>query len=204
MEPRQELDRLRCLAALLSATPTVSARLRRADRTVLEIRRPPHPCRAHAVVPPCWFRAHLAATGTARRPVREGLRLLASCSVDIGVTHGTTALPAHVVRTADRSGWSHLLAVASPVDTVRDIAEHQSADDIDPDTVLRLHAVPDLGATVLAIDTRHNAVESEQAADTLRSIGMALAIHRFERDLAARASHPATNMFATDHELDQP
>lgn len=198
----QDLDRLRCLAALLSATPTVSARLRRADRTVLEIRRPPHPCRAHAVVPPCWFRAHLAAT--ARRPVPEGLQLLASCGVDIGVTNGTTALPAHVVRTADQSGWSHLLAVASPVDTVRDVAEHQSADDIDSDTVLRLHAVPDLNATVLAIDTRHNAVQSERAADTLRSIGMALAIHRFEQDLTARASHPATNVFATDHELDQP
>lgn len=193
------LARLRCTAALLACTPHLSARLRWHDQTVLEILRPPHPERDHAVLPPCWFRAFLAdalANGVPDELVqRERMERLLACSVDLGTRDAATVLPGDVVRFPVGGTWMHLLAVSSPADEVRPIvragAEQGTEDTDDPFEVLGLHAAADLDVTVLSLGTHPRLEDSGDAAEVLRDVAMRVAVGRLERQLAAVADHPA-------------
>jgi len=193
------LARLRGTAALLACAPHLSARLRWRDRTVLEILRPPHLERDHAVVPPCWFRAFLAdalANGVPDELVhRERMEWILACAVDLGVRDGAAVLPGDVVRFPVGGTWMHLLAVSSPVEDVRPIvhaaAEAGAGDPDDPLQVLGLHVARDLDVTVLSLGTHQRIVDSGDAAEVLRDVAMRVAISRLERQLAAVADHPA-------------
>jgi hypothetical protein len=191
------LDRMRCTAALLSCTPTISARLVYDDVIVLEAMRPPHPVRDHAVVPPCWFRALVAdgmANGLPAGSVeRVRFERLLACGIDLGVRDGTTLLSANVLRVDAGPSWLHLHAVAAPCEVVEPIAVAVAEElgDGDEDPPLELHAAHDLDVTVLAQASAKEGVASEAAADLLRTISMRLAVERLERHLASIAAHPS-------------
>lgn len=199
MPDRDALARLRCTAALLACTPTLSARLRWDDRVVLEILRPPHPERDHAVLPPCWFRAFLADAMRNGMPgellERERIERILACAVDLGTRQGAEVLPGDVARFPVGGTWMHLLAVSSPVEDVRPIvraaAERGAGDPDDPMQVLGLHVAADLEVTVLSLGTHQRIEDSGDAAEVLRAVAMQVAIQRFERQLAAVADHPA-------------
>lgn len=194
------LARLRCTAALLACTPTLSARLRWQGRTVLEVLRPPHPERDHAVLPPCWFRSFLGdalRNGVPAELVeRERIERILACDVELGVRDGTDVLPGDVVRFEVGGTWMHLLAVSSPADEVRPLAQAGATGDpgdpLDPFAVLGLHAAHDLDVTVLSLGTLQRIEESGEAADVLRDVAMRVAVARLERQLAAVADHPAS------------
>jgi len=193
------LARLRCTAALLACTPTLSARLRWRDRTVLEVLRPPHPERDHAVLPPCWFRSFLAGALRDGVPTelveQERIDRILACAVDLGVRDGTEVLPGDVVRFAIGGTWMHLLAVSSPVEDVRPHARAGATggeeDPLDPFAVLGLHAARDLDVTVLSLGTHPRLEDSGEAAEVLRDVAMRVAVARLERSLASAADHPA-------------
>lgn len=199
MPEADALARLRCTAALLACTPLLSARLRWHDRTVLEILRPPHAERNHAVLPPCWFRAFLADAlrhGVPEELVeRERIQRLLGCAVDLGTRDGASILPGDVVRFPVGGTWMHLIAVSAPAEVVRPIvraaAEPGTADHDDPLQVLGLHAAEDLRVTVLSLGTHQRLEDSGDAAEVLRDVAMRVAISRFEQQLAAVADHPA-------------
>lgn len=185
------LARLRCTAALLTCTPTLSARLRWQDRTVLEVMRPPHPERDHAVLPPCWFRSFLGdamRNGVPSELVEaDRIERVLACAVDLGVRDGAEVLPGDVVRFPVGGTWMHLLAVSSPVDDVRPLARAgatgASGDPLDPFAVLGLHAAHDLEVTVLSLGTHQRIEDSGEAAEVLRDVAMRVAIERLERQL---------------------
>jgi len=193
------LARLRCTAALLACTPTLSARLRWHHRTVLEVLRPPHPERDHAVLPPCWFRSFLADVLREGVPAelveRERIERILACAVDLGTRDGTVVLPGDVVRFEVGGAWMHLLAVSSPVDDVRPFARDGATGGAeapdDPFAVLGLHAAHDLEVTVLSLGTHQRLEDSGEAAEVLRDVAMRVAIGRLERELAASADHPS-------------
>jgi len=193
------LARLRSTAALLACTPTLSARLRWHDRTVLEVLRPPHPERDHAVLPPCWFRSFLADVLRNGVPAelaeRERIERILACAIDLGVRDGTVVLPGDVVRFEVGGTWMHLLAVTSPVDEVRPHARAGATGEVedptDPFAVLGLHAAHDLDVTVLSLGTLPRLEDSGEAAAVLRDVAMRVAVDRLERELAAVADHPA-------------
>lgn len=194
------LERLRCTSALLSCTPTISARLLQGDRVVVEVMRQPHPIRDHAVLPTCWFRAFLAEAvrngPPAEGPDRYRFERLLASRIELGVRDGTVLLPANVLR-VEASSWLHLLAVGAPAELVRPIAVAAADEAGVPATLgagdfpLELHADRDLDVTVLALGSTRIDSESEVAAEVLRSVAMRVAIERLERDLAAIADHPA-------------
>lgn len=190
--------RLRCTAALLACTPSLSARLRWHDRTVLEIVRPPHPERGHVVLPPCWFRAFVSDAlhhGVPEELVeRERIERLLGCTVDLGTRAGASVLPGDVVRFPVGGTWMHLIAVSSPAEVVRPVVRavaESGADPDDPLQVLGIHVATDLGVTVLSLGTHQRLEDSGEAAEVLRDVAMRVAISRFEQQLAAVADHPA-------------
>jgi hypothetical protein len=189
------LARLRCTAALLACTPALSARLRWADRTVLEIVRPPHPERDHVVLPPCWFRAFLADAlrhGVPDELVqRERMERLLACAVDLGTRDGAAVLPGDVVRVPVGHTWMHLLAVSSPVEEVRPIVRSAREPVAEGLPAPGLHAATDLDATVLSLGSADDGPASERAAEALRHLAMLVAIHRLERGSDAASDHPA-------------
>jgi hypothetical protein len=198
LDSSDALDRFRCTAALLSYTPTISARLVNDDRVLLEVMRPPHPVRDHAVIPTCWFRAMVADVTRNGPPVgergREPFERLLGCRVELGVRHGTTLLPANVLRVEAGGSWMHLLALASPLDAVRTAAvtvAQEGQPDEHAGTGLDLHIDPDLETTVVGLASELTAERSGEAAELLRTIGMRLAIDRLEIELASVAAHPA-------------
>lgn len=197
MDNPDALARLRCTAALLGCTPTISARLLHGERVVLEVMRPPHPVRDHTVMPTCWFRA-LVADATGNGPPagdvdRERFDHLLDCRIELGVRHGTTLLPANVLRVEAGESWMHLLALASPLEPVRAAAVVAAQEDADEDagTLLELHVDADLEVTVVGLASARTADASSAAADLLRTIGMRLAVDRLEQELASITDHPA-------------
>lgn len=203
-DPATDLDadalaRLRCTAALLACTPTLSARLRWHDRTVLEVMRPPHPERDHAVLPPCWFRAFLADVLRHGVPAelveRDRIERILACAVDLGVRDGTTVMAGDVVRLEVGGTWMHLIAVSSALEDVRPVVG--TGVDVglgvvdDPMRSLGLHAAHDLAVTVLSLGTHQRLVDSGAAAEVLRDVAVRVAVERLERELAAVADHPA-------------
>ncbi|HEU5083894.1 MAG TPA: hypothetical protein VFU14_11185 [Acidimicrobiales bacterium] len=196
MPPSDDLAHLRCAAALLGCTHTVSARFVHGDRVVLEVRRPPLPPRDHAVLPPCWFRALVAdAVGNGApddADDRRRLARLAACRIDMGVRDGTSVLAGGVVRLHCGPAWLHLLAVAAPIERVRLLAYAavDEADGVQPGAPFELHPAGDLDVTVVALASPRAIATSEAAADVLRTIGMRVAVDRLERELPPVA-HPA-------------
>lgn len=184
--------RMRCTAALLSCTSTVSARLVHDDHVALEVMRPPHPSGDHAVVPPCWFRAMLA-NGSPTGPVeRSRFERLTACRIELGVRAGTTLLPGNVLRVDAGSSWMHLHAVPSGIETVAPIVAAASDQDLtDTAPLLELHAVHDLDVTIVGLASARSDAASEIAADDLRTVSMRVTIDRLERGLHAIADHPA-------------
>lgn len=197
MPSATDLDHLRCTAALLGCTGTVSARFVHDERVVLEVRRPPLPSREHAVLPPCWFRALVADAVEHGEPDdpedRRRLGRLAACRIELGVRDGTSVLPGGVVRLHCGPAWLHLLAVAAPIEQVRLVAYAavDEAEDVGPDAPFELHAADDLGVTVVALASPRAIAASEAAAEVLRTIGVRVAVDRLERELPPVAPHPA-------------
>lgn len=192
-----ELAPLRGAAALLSCVPSASARLRHFGRTVLEVRRPPHPTVDHAVLPPCWFRGLVAdaLAGDLGADDTERVVGLARCRIDIGVRDGTSVLSGGVVPTYGGTAWLHLLPVAAPHRLVAPVAEAA----FERSDISHVHADDDLDATVLALASDRSAAGSEASADVLRTIAVRVAVERLERDLAARDAHPSrSRRTATD------
>jgi hypothetical protein len=194
------LARLRCSAALLACTPTVSARLVDGGRVLLEVMRPPHPVRDHAVVPTCWFRALIADAVEAGPPAgdvdRDRFNSLLACCVELGVRGGTTLLPANVLRVEAERSWMHLLALAAPLDAVRTVAVNAAQEDPDEarGTLLELHVDRELGVTVIGLASGRDDKTSSAAAELLRTIGMRLAVQRLEYELQCIADHPANGV----------
>lgn len=187
--------RMRCTAALLSCTPTVSARLVHDDRVVLEVLRPPHPVRDHAVVPPCWFRAMVANGLPAGTVERTRFERLTTCRIELGVRGSTALLPGNVLRVDAGPSWMHLHAVPSGMESVQPVAASASDQDF-PELapLLELHAVPDLDVTIVGLASMRSGTASEIAADALRTVSMRIAIDRLERELHAMADHPARGL----------
>lgn len=189
--------RMRCTAALLSRTPALSARLVHDDVIIVEVMRPPFPPREHAVLPPCWFRGLLAEVVgggvEAGSATHERMLRLALCRTDLGTRDGAVLLPAEVVRIDVGRSWQHLHAIAAPIADVEPVARATvtaAADAGGPSDPLELHAVDDLGVTVLGHVSARTPAASEAAADLLRTVAIRVAIQRLERDLASRADHP--------------
>jgi hypothetical protein len=191
------LARLRCTAALLACTPTLSARLRWHERTVLEVLRPPHPVRDHAVLPPCWFRSFLSdamRNGVPHELVeQQRFERILACAIDLGTRDGTVVLPGDVVRLEVGDAWMHLLAVSAGVDDVRPVVVDAAAalGDDGPGAAIGLHAARDLEVTVLSLGTHQQLEDSGEAAQALRDLAMAVAIERLGQVLDAAADHPA-------------
>lgn len=195
MKDPDTFARMRCTAALLSRTPALSARLVHDDVIIVEVMRPPFPPREHAVLPPCWFRGLLAEVvgggAEAGSATHERMVRLALCRTDLGTRGGAVLLPAEVVRTDDGRSWQHLHAVAAPLADVEPVVRATvAADPGGPSAPLELHAVDDLGVTVLGHASARTPAASEAAADLLRTVAIRVAIQRLERDLASRADHP--------------
>ena len=192
-----DLSHLRCTAALLGCTATVSARFVHDTCDVLEVRRPPLPIRDHAVLPPCWFRGVVAdavRNGPPHDPGdRRRLERLATCRIEMGVRDGTSVLAGGVLRLHCGPAWLHLLAVAAPIEQLRLLAYAavDEADDIAPDAPFELHAAGDLDVTVVALASPRAIAASEAAADVLRTIGIRVAVDRLERELPPAAPHRA-------------
>ncbi len=197
MPPATHLDHLRCTAAILGCTSTVSARFVHEGRVVLEVRRPPLPPRDHAVLPPCWFRALVADALTNGVPEdaddRRRLARLGACRIEMGVREGTSVLGAGVLRLHCGPAWLHLLAVAAPIEDVRLLAYAavDEADGVEPDAPFEMHAADDLGVTVVALASPRAVAASEAAVEALQTIGMRVAVDRLERELPPVAPYPA-------------
>lgn len=190
--------RVRCTAALLSTTPTISARLVHHDLIVLEVMRPPHPVRDHTVVPPCWFRAFVA-DGLAHGPptdtlARSRFERLAACRIELGVRGGTVLLPGNVLRVDTGDAWMHLHAVPSPLGIVEPVVaagiggEGSSRNGEAP---IELQAAADLGVTVVRRASDRSDVASARVTELLQTISMRVAVDRLERQLRAMSEHPA-------------
>jgi hypothetical protein len=187
---------MRCAAALLSCTSTISARLVRDDVVVLEAMPPPHPVRDHAVVPPCWFRALVADRLASGLPTGSADRLrferLLACRIELGVRGGTILLPGNVLRVDAGSSWMHLHAIAAPAEAVKAVAvalrEEDGASD---DSSLELHVAHDLDVTIVGQASARSDDAAERSADLLRTVSMRVAVDRLERELQAIADHPA-------------
>lgn len=185
---------LRCTAATLVALPAVRARVRHADRVVLEIRRgdaddgAPGSSPGHPVLAPCAFHRSVAS---AHRLRRAGERLAfrgvpPGCepAIEWGVGRGDVTRDGAIVRVAMDGAWVHVAAVAVGADVCRRAV---LGDDGGPPG-LGFHADDEVECTLLHLTTPiGDHVASAEVIDALQAAVARVAVAELLDRLAAEA-----------------
>lgn len=187
---------LRCTAAMVTALPTLRARIRHRDRLVLEVRRPPFddPAPGHPILPPCAFHRAVRAAHLLRR---SGERLAfrgfppgADPAIDWGVGPGDLSLAGSMVRVVHEDAWLHVAAVAVPL--VDCAAAVMDTDGGPPG--IGFHGDSDVEVTLIHLRTPiGDHVASAEVIDALRTAIARTAVHELLDRLGAEApDSPAT------------
>jgi hypothetical protein len=172
------LSALRCTAAVLVAVPTVRARIRDGNRTVLEVRREqPITDVDHPVLPPCAFHRAVAAAHKLRRSGEQlGFRGIpdgVEPAIEWGVGRGDLTRDGAIVRVTADGAWLHVAAVAVPIEVCRTAVE---GDDGGPPG-LGYHADDELETTLLHLTTPiGDHVASAEVLDALHTATARVAV----------------------------
>lgn len=176
---------LRLAASLVHTVPGLRARVRHADRVLLEVARAPHP--SAPSITPCEFR-FAVARGHAQLEAGARLGFLgldprADVAVEVGVPPGGATLPGGLYRLPVGDEILHAFATALPLPRCRDLLTTPSIPDGDP-RELHLHHDVATGVTIVLnrcdtegeIDDRRRRLEEARCRLVAEEVAVALAV----------------------------